>query len=371
MRWLLPLCLASCTSNVEIVEGEPDGDSVAGAGLSAADVEDIDGADGDRALIEARVCADGATTLGIDVSYHQGVIDWTSVRNAGIRFAFIRLSDGNNFDDPKFTENWAAAKQVGIIRGAYQFFRPAENVTSQADKMITAIGTYEPGDLPPVIDVEATGGLSPSLVAARVRTWVDRVRTGLGVTPIVYTGKYFWRDQVGGATSFVTNPLWIAQYTSMCPDLPAPWQRWAFWQYSNKGSVAGITGDVDMNRFNGSLADLIAFANGSTPQPTGGCTSATLNKQVPELTCVQAASDQKWYRCEGGAWIAKTSTTGCTDTYGWCASATLGRSVAPRSCVQASSDSKWYQCDGKTWASPVNTTTQTGPAGVCSANYPL
>ena len=370
MRTLLLRCLASCTANVDIVAGDPDEDSVTGSGLSEADTK---GAESDRTAIEARVCASGATTLGIDVSYYQGTFNWTTVKNAGVKFAFIRLSDGDVFNDPKFTANWNGAKQAGIVRGAYQFFRPNQNVTAQADKMIAAIGTYQKGDLPPVIDVEATGGLSPSAVASRVRTWVDRVKNGLGVNPIVYTGKYFWRDDVGGPTSFVNNPLWIAQYTSLCPDLPAPWQRWTFWQYSESGSVAGISGGVDMDRFNGSVADLLAFAGSATmpPPPSGGCTSATLNKDVPELTCVQAASDQKWYRCEAGAWIAKTSTTGCASTFGWCSSATLGRSVAPRSCVQAASDNTWYQCDGHGWVAPVDPIAETGPAGLCSASYQL
>ena len=370
MRALLLLCLVACTANVDIV-GEPDEDSAAGAGLTEADTK---GADADRAFIEARVCASGATTFGIDVSYHNGTINWTSVKNAGVKFAIIRVSDGDVFQDPKFSSYWASAKQVGIIRGAYQFFRPSQNVTAQADKMIAAYGgSYTPGDLPPVIDVEADGGLAPATVAARIRTWGDRVKNALGVTPIVYTGKYFWRDEVGGPTSFVTNPLWIAQYTSLCPDLPAPWQRWTFWQYSESGSVAGISGDVDMDRFNGSVDDLLAFANSATmpTPPSGGCTSATLNKDVPELTCVQAASDQKWYRCEAGAWVAKTSTTGCAATFGWCQSATLGKAVSPRSCVQASSDNQWYQCDGHGWVQPVDPVAEKGPAGLCSASYQL
>jgi hypothetical protein len=140
-------------------------------------------------------------------------------------------------------------------------------VTTQADMMIAAIGTYTPGDLPPVIDVEDDGGLAPATVAARVRQWVDRVQNALGVTPIVYTGKYFWRDEVGGPSSFAPNPLWIAQYTSLCPDLPGPWTRWTFWQYTDSGSVAGVPGPVDTNRFNGSLAQLQAFANATPLSP--------------------------------------------------------------------------------------------------------
>jgi len=184
-----------------------------------------------------------------------------------VHYAFIRLSDGATYKDAKFATNWSAAKAAGVIRGAYQFFRPAQSVTTQADMMIAAIGTYTPGDLPPVIDVEDDGGLAPSTVATRVRQWVDRVHAALGVTPIVYTGKYFWRDEVGSPASFAGTPLWIAQYTSLCPDLPAPWTRWTFWQYTDKGAVAGISGPVDTNRFNGTLAQLQAFAQGTPLQP--------------------------------------------------------------------------------------------------------
>jgi lysozyme len=253
--------LAACAGQID------DEDSKAGDGLPELAGDD-DGGDVDpMGQPRARVCAEGATTKGIDVSKWQDTINWTSVKNAGIAFAFIRLSDGANTKDAKFAANWAGAKSVGIIRGAYQFFRPAQSVTTQADMMIAAIGTYTPGDLPPVIDVEDDGGLAPATVASRVRQWVDRVQNALGVTPIVYTGKYFWRDEVGGPSSFAPNPLWIAQYTSLCPDLPGPWTRWTFWQYTDSGSVAGVPGPVDTNRFNGSLAQLQAFANATPLSP--------------------------------------------------------------------------------------------------------
>jgi len=238
-------------------------DSAAGENLDHE--HDGDMVDGE---VRARVCADGATTKGIDVSKWQGTIDWSKVRNAGVAFAFIRVSDGANSHDSKFAANWAGARNAGVIRGAYQFFRPAQSVTAQADLLLDAIGgSYTPGDLPPVIDVEDDAGLSTTTVASRVRQWVDRVHAALGVTPIVYTGKYFWRDEVGSPASFAPNPLWIAQYTSLCPDLPAPWSRWTFWQYTDSGTISGISGHVDTNRFNGSLAQLQAFANGVPPAP--------------------------------------------------------------------------------------------------------
>lgn len=354
------------------VGGDPAGDSKAGAGLGS----DVDSAGSLEFGNLARVCAAGATTKGVDVSYHNGTIDWAKVKAAGNEFAFVRISDGTGFHDPQFATNWAGAHAVGMVRGIYQFFRPSQDVAAQADMVIAAAGRPAPGDLPPVIDVEATGNLSPASVAAKVRTWVDRVKAGTGVDPIVYTGKFFWRDQVGGPTSFAGNPLWIAQYTTLCPDLTSPWDTWAFWQYSDKGSVPGISGGIDVDRFNGTLDELRALAGGNTGGGGGGggattCTSATMAADLPEGVCVQAASDQKWYQCSAGSWIQQASTAGCTKTFGWCQSATLGRAVPPRTCVQAASDQVWYQCDGTSWATPVDAAASTGPAGACSHEYPL
>lgn len=365
MRGLLLACLltTACAS------GGPPDDAKAGAGLGS----DTQSAPFPEVGVLARVCASGTTTNGVDVSYHNGTIDWAKVKNAGYQFAFVRISDGIGFKDPQFATNWAGTKSAGLIRGIYQFFRPTQDVNAQADLIIQALGTPQPGDLPPVIDVEADGGLAPATVAARVRQWVDRVKNATGIDPIIYTGKYFWRDEVGGPTSFANNPLWIAQYTSLCPDLTPPWNTWAFWQYTDSGSVPGISGGIDVDRFNGSLADLQALAGGTG---TGGgdattCTSATMAADYPEGVCVQAASDAKWYQCLGGAWYQQAGTDGCTQTYGWCNSATVGASLPPRSCVQAASDGIWYQCDGVHWATPVNASAETGPAGACVHMYSL
>lgn len=244
--------------------GDPDPDSRAGEGLAD------DG--GDTGTLAARVCADGPTTFGVDVSYYNGTIDWAKAKAAGLGFAILRVSDGTGFKDPKFATYAAGARAQGILRGAYQFFRPAQDVNAQADLMIAAQAQLAADDLPPTIDVEAPGNLGAATIAARVTQWVNRVKAATGRTPIVYTGKYFWRDEVGGSTAQASSALWVAQYTSLCPDLPAPWTRWTFWQYSESGRVAGIPGDVDMDRFNGSLAELRAFAAGGAAvsyQPMG------------------------------------------------------------------------------------------------------
>ncbi len=102
------------------------------------------------------------------------------------------------------------------------------------------------------------------------------------------------------------------------------------------------------------------------------CMSATLDREVSAGTCVQAASDGIWYQCTGGAWVAKSSTSGCVGTtYAWCASPTLGTSVPPRSCVQSAASSTWFQCSGQDWVKPVSTSAKTGPLGACSEWHPL
>lgn len=194
-------------------------------------------------------CQAGVTTPGIDVSYYQEAIDWPRVRRAGIRFAFIRLSDGVTVRDARFLTNWVEAKRAGVTRGAYQFFRPDQSVAAQADLMIAAMLGRDRDDLPPALDVEVDGGLPPAVVAARARAWVDRVRDVLDVEPIVYTGGDLWRG--GGAGKLGDQPLWIAHYTQGCPTIPSAWPRWTFWQHTDHGAVPGIEGPVDLDLFAG------------------------------------------------------------------------------------------------------------------------
>lgn len=198
-------------------------------------------------------CDLGPTTRGIDVSYYQETINWPKVKASGVEFAFVRISDGLYFDDPMFASNWASAKSSNVLRGAYQFFRPEQDPREQADVLIDAL-VGDPGELPPVIDVEDEGGQRPAEIARLVKIWLARVRERLGVDAIVYTGPAFWRDSVGGAD--VERPLWIAHYTSACPQIPPPWTSWMFWQYTASGRVPGIYGPVDLDVFRGTLDEL-------------------------------------------------------------------------------------------------------------------
>jgi lysozyme len=203
-------------------------------------------------------CAPPSAARGIDVSYYQPVVAWRRLRAAGIEFAFIRVSDGATIADPKFSQHWVGARRAGLLRGAYQFFRPEESSIAQADVLIAAL-RRDPGELPPVIDVEVTGGATPEQLVARVRAWLDRVRAELGVEPIIYTGPELWRDGAGGA-DLTSQPLWLAHYTAGCPTVPPAWTHWTFWQYTDRGTIDGIDGPVDLNLFAGDSEALAELA---------------------------------------------------------------------------------------------------------------
>lgn len=204
----------------------------------------------------AATCADGEETKGIDVSKWNGDIDWNKVSEDGVVYAFVRVSDGLSHFDPRFAENWAESRAAGIHTGVYQFFRPNLDAIKQADLLLENMGELGPDDLPPVLDVEATGGVSKATMVSKIRQWIDHVEAATGVKPIIYSGRFFWQDNVG-SSEWDDHPFWIAHYTKNCPNLPSQWDDWVFHQYTDKGKVAGISGNVDLNDFNGSVMDLL------------------------------------------------------------------------------------------------------------------
>ena len=242
------------------------------------------------------VCASGPTVQGMDVSYYETSVDWAMARQDGIEFAFIRATDGTQYLDPKFAMYWQGAKDAGVIRGAYQYFRPAEDPVAQAELLLAQMGPVEPGDLPPVIDLEVSGGLTQPQVAAAVQLWVDHVAAAIGRPPIVYAGLYSW-PTLTGAADLTTSPLWVAQYTTApCPDIPLPWTHWAFWQDTSTGSITAVPGStLDLDVFDGSHDDLLAFtAAGTCGDGTcsGGETTASCAVDCPPCGTIDAAGGE-------------------------------------------------------------------------------
>ena len=233
---------------------------------------------------EAVVCPSGATLDGIDVSYWQGEIDWAQVANDGVDFAFVRLGDGLFFD-PEFHDNWQSAKAEGIVVGAYQYFRPGTDPEDQANLLLQEMGTLQPGDLPPVLDVEDDDGYPANHVVQAIHDWMAVVEPAIGREPIIYTSKYMWQSVAGDSYDFDDYPLWAANWYVNCPDIPTPWSDWIFWQTSATGSVNGIGGDVDLDVFNGDMNDLLAFAVQGGQKPY--CGDGACNGNESQQSCPQ------------------------------------------------------------------------------------
>lgn len=215
--------------------------------------------------------ADNGFIEGIDVSKWQGTVNWQRVRSAGKQFAFARVSDGTRVIDPCFDSNWAELGRLGLFRGVYQMFRASQDPQAQAELLVRKVGTLGPGDLPPVLDLELTDGQPNEVVIERAQLWLKSVEEQLGHAPIVYTAHYFWK-QLGFPEGFESHPLWVANYDVSSPRLPPSWQRWSFWQYSQSGHVPGISGAVDLDRFNGTLSDLVQLARGAPPAASARAT---------------------------------------------------------------------------------------------------
>lgn len=198
---------------------------------------------------------------GIDVSHHQGVVNWSKVAAENVVFAFAKATENIGFKDSFFDTNYAAMKSNNILRGAYHFFRPKADAAKQAANFLNAVGKLEPGDLPPVIDVETNDGKGAAAIIAGVRTWVNAVEQALGRTPIVYTSGSFWNANLAGTDKFAECPLWVAHYTSKPkPIIPKGFPIYTIWQFSEKGKVSGVSGTCDLNRFNGTLENLRKLA---------------------------------------------------------------------------------------------------------------
>jgi GH25 family lysozyme M1 (1,4-beta-N-acetylmuramidase) len=168
----------------------------------------------------------GFPIQGIDVSRWQGEVDFRKVAEAGIAFCFCKATEGLEHVDPKFTANWPAIAAAGLIRGAYHYGRPGADATGQADFVFDT---------------------------------VKPLRERLGAPPIIYTGFYFWRDEAGDGDA-LGCPLWLPAYVDdPARFVPKAWAHWSFWQYTSKGSVPGIKGNVDRDAWHGDRAALEAL----------------------------------------------------------------------------------------------------------------
>lgn len=196
--------------------------------------------------------------VGIDVSNHQGRIDWQKVRDGGVAFAYIKATEGGDFRDKSFERNWQASAAAGIPRGAYHFFTACKPGIEQARNFIAAV-PRESGSLPPVIDVEHDGpcrdGVVVTDLVAEIEIFMADVEAHYGVRPFVYTTAEFQAANLEG--KLASEMFWIR---SLIIEPRFRTRQWRIWQYHNRGRRSGINGPVDLNVFRGSETDFEDFA---------------------------------------------------------------------------------------------------------------
>jgi len=157
-----------------------------------------------------------------------------------------------------YAANRSGAKAAGLTLSSYHYANPdsAPNDALNEASWFLRNATIASGDLLPVLDLEVANGLDAAALTAWAQTWLEQVYQATGVRAIIYTNSGFWTGSMGNTDWFARNGypvLWIAHWTSAPqPSVPAGgWggNGWRFWQYSSTGSVPGITGDVDLDRF--------------------------------------------------------------------------------------------------------------------------
>jgi lysozyme len=224
---------------------------------------------------------------GLDVYSGNGSIDWPSVAASGRQFAFIKVTQGNYDVQSTLAADWSGALAAGVLRSPYHFFDGTIDGVTQANWFLAALGSaggLQPGDLPPMLDLECptssdqattqsdceytgdSGWVATATLQQRALDWLQTVQQATGVAPILYSYPSWFADTGMTATELTNYPLFIATYEA-CADVPTPWTTAAFWQYSATGTVPGVTGEVDEDRFFGSAAALAQLTVHTTTLP--------------------------------------------------------------------------------------------------------
>jgi len=218
-----------------------------------------------RALYGDVSYPEGYEIHGIDISHHQGRINWDKLKDNGtinhcpIRFVMIKATEGSTRTDENFHENFFQARENGFTRGAYHFYSVHTPAKQQANHFINTVD-LENGDLPPVLDVEhKPKHQTDEQFKTSILQWLDMVENHYQVKPIIYTYFKFKMRYLSDPV-FDQYPYWIAHYYVDSLKYQGPWK---FWQHTDVGRLPGIKGNVDFNIYNGSYYDLRQMTIGS------------------------------------------------------------------------------------------------------------
>ena len=198
---------------------------------------------------------------GIDISHHQGAINWKALESEGFDFVYMKATEGGNFVDPRFKVNWRSAGKIKISRGAYHFYRICKNGIEQSENFISVVPKNQ-NSMPHAIDLEHVGNCQTSksnqMIRKEITDYIRRIQAHYGKPPIIYTTDRFYREYL--MDQFTGTKLWIRNI--FCePKLPDH-RNWCLWQFADRGKMKGIDTFVDLNVFKGDKAAFLRFVQG-------------------------------------------------------------------------------------------------------------
>jgi GH25 family lysozyme M1 (1,4-beta-N-acetylmuramidase) len=185
---------------------------------------------------------------GIDISAYQENVDFAKVKAAGIEVVYIKATEGTGYINPLLKTQYSGAKAAGLKVGFYHFFRAKNeaNAIQQAQYFVNAVSGLE-YDCRLALDIETSEGIAKAALSTIAKAFLDQVKALTGLTPVLYTYSSFISESLNN--TLAAYPLWIANYSNTAPGSNSIWSTWIGWQYSEKGSVSGITGNVDLDTF--------------------------------------------------------------------------------------------------------------------------
>ncbi len=217
---------------------------------------------------------------GLDVARYQGLIDFGAARAGGTHFVFIKATEGKDYIDPNFRENWRRAREAGVARGAYHFMTWCSLAADQAAWFVRNIPN-DPDALPPVLDLEWNNHSScknkhdKANVLEKVRVMLAAMEAHTGKVPIIYTDINFHRDVLAG--EHFDNAFWLRS-TAAEPHERYHNRQWTFWQWTQTGTMAGVRTEVDRNAFYGKPDEWVQFL-------LTGCDPRRLHVLGPQGRC--------------------------------------------------------------------------------------
>lgn len=256
---------------------------------------------------------------GIDVASHQGNVNWAKVKGAGARFVYVKATEGTSYYNPYFDQQYGGAKAHGLYAGAYVFARPDGNARAQARYFYDHAQYLRDGKtLPLMLDLEGpypgTGvkdlcwNRKPASMINWINTFVTTIGHRSGSPMLIYTNNWWWSQCTGDSGKFGGDYLNTAYWSSTEPTtLPGSWTRWTVWQYTGSGSIAGVSGAVDRDVFNGSMAKLRRWAD--PPSAKG-------QKLIPNDFNLDGHTNPGVFRNKAGNWAMLRDTGRTSQHFG-------------------------------------------------------